>query len=99
MFLLLLFPIKLAHHSVKTGVEAAFKDTTLNSRQIETIEKIFKYLAYVAWGQNLLPDTILNTWYTGLSASYPVINPYIGYITCILGIFMWLIAFNLKKER
>ena len=51
---IVLFPIKLTHHSVKSGVDYVFKGTKLNSKQLETISKVFEYLAYFAWGQNLL---------------------------------------------
>ena len=97
---IVLFPIKLTHHSVKSGVDYVFKGTKLNSKQLETIEKGFEYSAYVAWGQNLFPETfIIKSWYTQLIESYPQIAPYLGIITFIYGIFAWMIAFNLKKER
>jgi hypothetical protein len=100
IFLIVIIPIKLVHHSVKSGVDYTFKDTNLNSKQLETIEKGFEYSAYVAWGQNLFPETfIIKSWYTQLIESYPQIAPYLGIITFIYGIFAWMIAFNLKKER
>ena len=99
IFLIMLFPIKLAHHSVKSGVDYVFKGTMLNSKQLETIEKVFDYLAYFAWGQNLLPDSIFKSWYTQFNVNYGELLPYMAYISFFLGAVSWLIAFNLKEER
>lgn len=99
IFLIVLFPIKLAHHSVKSGVDYVFKGTKLNSKQLETIEKVFEYLAYFAWGQNLLPDSIFKSWYTQFTVNYGELLPYMAYISFFLGAVSWLIAFNLKEER
>lgn len=97
--MIMLFPIKLAHHSVKSGVDYIFKDTKLNSKQLETIEKIFEYIAYYAWGQNLLPDSIFKTWYTQLTLNYQILTPYMEFVSVVLGIIAWLIAFNLRGRK
>ena len=96
---IVLFPIKLTHHSVKSGVDYVFKGTKLNSKQLETISKVFEYLAYFAWGQNLLPDSIFKAWYTQFTVNYGVLLPYMTYISFFLGAISWLIALDLKEER
>ena len=85
--------------SVKSGVDYVFKGTKLNSKQLETISKAFEYLAYFAWGQNLLPDSIFKAWYTQFTVNYGVLLPYMTYISFFLGAISWLIALDLKEER
>ena len=98
IFLIMLFPIKLAHRSVKSGVEVAFKDTKLNIKQLETIEKAFEYSAYYVWGQNLFAGSSFKTWYTQILINFPNLLPHMTTISIVIGGIFRLIAFNMKGK-